>query len=42
MMVVPMMVTMVHDHDDLSLCRIGHCKAEKEKYADPEFVHAPL
>ena len=41
-MMVPMMVMVVYDHDNLSLRRIGHCKAEKENETDPELVHALL
>ena len=37
-----MMVRVVYDHDDLSLRRIGHCKAEKENQTDPELFHALL
>jgi hypothetical protein len=29
-MMVTMMVMVVHDHHNLSLRRIGHCKAEKQ------------
>jgi hypothetical protein len=39
-MVVPMMVRVVYDHDNLSLRRIRRCKAEKENETDPELVHA--
>ena len=41
-MMVPMMVMVVYDHDNLSLRRIGHCKAEKENQSDPELLHALL
>jgi len=41
-MVVPMMVMVVYDHDNLSLRRIRRGKAEKENETDPELVHALL
>jgi hypothetical protein len=41
-MMVPMMVMVVYDHDNLSLRRIRRGKAEKENETDPELVHALL
>jgi hypothetical protein len=42
MMMVPMMVMAMHNYHNLSLRRIGHCKAKKENQTDPELVHTLL
>ena len=41
-MVVPMMMMAMHDYHNLSLRRIGHCKARQGYQADPELVHTLL
>jgi hypothetical protein len=41
-MMVPMMVMVMHDYHNLSLRRIGYCKAKKENQTDPELVHTLL